>query len=177
MIIYAVVCAIGFGVAIDFVRPVITAITTCAGIHCQQSLSPCNQHAQTKVVHPDRSKVCAWNDEACIDVKRCMHVCTTCSSFHYHQSLSPRNSHTDKGGPPKSCKGVCLKWWDLYRCKALHCMYVCMHASICEWVSMHLFVWLALGLSSILSNPLSQWSPRSACIQGQTLHSRAQTLN
>ena len=59
MVIYAVVCAIDFGVAIDFVRPVIAVITTCAGIHYHQSLSPCNERAQTKVVHADRAKVYA----------------------------------------------------------------------------------------------------------------------
>ena len=56
---YAVVYAIGFGVAIDFVRPVIAVITTCAVIHYHQSLSPCNERAQTKVVHADRAKVYA----------------------------------------------------------------------------------------------------------------------
>jgi len=97
---------------------------------------------------------------------RCKRFCQTRHRSDHHvrwHSLPPiiitvQWTCTNKSGPPKSFKGVCLEWWGLYRCKTLH---VCMHASICELVYMHLVVWLALALPSILSRPLSQWSPRA----------------
>lgn len=71
--IYAFGCVIGSGVAINFVTPVIAVITTCSSFYYHKSLLPRNSQAQTNVVHPDRAKVRAGNDEACIRITR--YVC------------------------------------------------------------------------------------------------------
>lgn len=84
--------------------------------------------------------------------------------MHWH-SLPPiiftmQWKRTDKSGPARSCQGVCLQWWGLYRCKAFH---VCMHARyICEWLYMQLVVWLTLfGIAIDFVTPFIAVSPRA----------------